>query len=134
MLKYGTYLSTFLSYFFYSLISIPSGLGAGRDEESRSEFARLFTTIKHPKLTSVIFIPNTIFFPNFASCATGIFRESRLSMNGQFPYPVNKFCVFANPALYFGSNPGYRETPFRLYRISLASIFVVFMHMIRPVP
>ena len=32
---------------------------------------------------------------------------------GQILYPVSKFCVFPNLALYFGSNPGFRDNAFR---------------------
>ena len=50
--------------------------------------------------TSVISIPDTVFFPNTASrtkiLANPAFRKGK---RGQIPNPVKTFCVFPNPAL-----------------------------------
>ena len=50
--------------------------------------------------TSVISIPDTVFFPNTASrtkiLANHAFRKGK---RGQIPNPVKTFCVFPNPAL-----------------------------------
>ena len=70
--------------------------GGGRGGSPGPEFARLFHDNPACR-TPVISNPKTIFFPNSASCAK-IFSESCLSSDGQFPYPVNKFRVFPNPA------------------------------------
>ena len=51
--------------------------------------------------------------PNFCH----LYPESRIpcqdfgESGSQIPYPVKKFCVFQNPALYFGSNTGSRKYP-----------------------
>ena len=39
------------------------------------------------------------------------FGESRVPSNGQIFYPVNNFCVFPNPALYFGRVVIKRQGP-----------------------
>ena len=104
--------------------------GGGGGGSPGPEFARLFHD--HPACrTPVISNPKTIFFPNSASCTKILANPaSRVTVN--FPIPSINFAFSRIP--HPGSNPGYRETPFRLYRISLASIFVVFMRMTRPVP
>ena len=106
------------------------GGGGGGAGSPGPEFARLFHD--HPACrTPVISNPKTIFFPNSASCTKILANPaSRVTVN--FPIPSINFAFSRIP--HPGSNPGYRETPFRLYRISLASIFVVFMRMTRPVP
>ena len=54
--------------------------------------------------TSVISIPDTVFFPNTASrkkiLANPAFRKGK---RGQIPNPVKTFCVFPNPALQIPS-------------------------------
>ena len=39
------------------------------------------------------------------------FAESRVPNSGQISYPVNNFCVFPNPALYFGRAVIKRQGP-----------------------
>ena len=94
------------------------------------EFARLFHDNPACR-TPVISNPKTIFFPHSASCAKILANPaSRVTVNSRISSINFAFSRIPHP----GSNPGYRETSFRLYRISLASIFVVFMRMTRPVP
>ena len=93
-----SYLLKYIFYVFIMLFSF-SSLSCRYQGLIRSpgpEFARLFHDNPACR-TPVISNPKTIFFPNSASCAK-IFSESCLSSDGQFPYPVNKFRVFPNPA------------------------------------
>ena len=135
-----SYLLKYIFYVFiiFCLVShrFPVGIrvlnwgGGGRGGSPGPEFARLFHDNPACR-TPVISNPKTIFFPNSASCAKILANPaSRVTVNSRIP-SIN-FAFSRIP--HTGSNPGYRETPFRLYRISFASIFVVFMRMTRPVP
>ena len=117
--------SYLLKYIFYVFIifclvspAFPSVSGSGGGGGGRSpgpEFARLFHNNPACR-TPVISNPNTIFFPNSASCAKILANPaSRVTVNSRIPSINFAFSRIPHP----GSNPGYRETPFRLYRISL---------------
>lgn len=127
-----SYLLKYIFYVFIMLFSF-SSLSCRYQGLIRSpgpEFARLFHDNPACR-TPVISNPKTIFFPNSASCAKILANPaSRVTVNSRISSINFAFSRIPHP----GSNPGYRETPFRLYRISLASIFVVFMRMTRPVP
>ena len=132
-----SYLLKYIFYVFiiFCLVShrFPVGirvLNGGGVGSPGPEFARLFHDNPACR-TPVISNPKTIFFPNSASCAKILANPaSRVTVNSRIPSINFAFSRIPNP----GSNPGYRETSFRLYRISLASIFVAFMRMTRPVP
>ena len=89
-----------------------------------------FMTIPHAEHPSSLILkpfsfPIPLLVPRFLANPA-----SRVTVNSRIPSINFAFSRIPHP----GSNPGYRETSFRLYRISLASIFVVFMRMTRPVP
>ena len=111
-------------------IRVLNGGGGGGGGGPGPESARLFHDNPAGR-TPVISNPKTIFFPNSASCAKILANPaSRVTVNSR----ISSINFASSRIPHPGSNPGYRETSFRLYRISLASIFVVFMRMTRPVP
>ena len=63
----------------------------------------------HASRTSVISIPNSVFCSQYRiQCQD--FGESHFPRSGLIPYPVKKFGVFPNPALYFGQIPHLENT------------------------
>ena len=102
------------------------GGGRGLGPNARA----FFMTIPHAEHPSSLILkpfsfPIPLLVPRFLANPA-----SRVTVNSRIPSINFAFSRIPHP----GSNPGYRETSFRLYRISLASIFVVFMRMTRPVP
>ena len=67
----------------------------------------IFTTIPHPELPE----RKPFSFPILHTVPR--FWRIPLPSIGQSLYPVSKYCVFPNLALYFGSNLGSRDNPFR---------------------